>query len=306
MVLAPDEAGYPALLRVMTSPPVLWVRGALADEDALAIAIVGSRQATPYGLEVAERLGADLAARGITIVSGLARGVDTAAHRGALAAGGRTIAVLGCGIDVLYPPESGPLVAEIVHHGAVLSQFPPGAPPHAIHFPARNRILAGLALGVVVVEATERSGALITAGHAGDLGREVFAVPGRITSDTSAGPNGLIAEGAKLVRGWSDVVQELPEPWRRSVVSVPVISGADIRGIEASGGEVPTPDTEEARVLAMLTVDEPQHIEQLIARSGLPAGRVTATLGALEIIGRVRQLGGQRWVTAAPPRARRA
>jgi DNA processing protein len=187
-----------------------------------------------------------------------------------------------------------------------LSPFPPGARPYATHFPARNRVLAALALGVVVVEATARSGALITAGYAGELGREVFAVPGRITSDTSAGTNGLLAEGAKLVRGWSDVVQELPEPWRHAAGPGPAVPGADIPGLQARGGEVPTPKTEEERVLAMLTVDEPQHLEELIARSGLPAGRVTAALGALEILGRVRPLGGQRWIVAPPPRARRA
>ncbi|MBI1845398.1 MAG: DNA-protecting protein DprA [Candidatus Rokubacteria bacterium] len=241
---------YPALLRAVSSPPELWIRGEVIEADALAVAIVGSRRATPYGVEVAEGLAADLAARGVTIVSGLARGVDTAAHRGALTAGGRTIAVLGCGIDVAYPPENTRLAAEIAGHGAVLTQFPPGTAPRAEHFPARNRILAGLALGVVVVEATERSGALITARLAGELGREVLAIPGRITSETSAGPNGLIADGAKLVRSWTDVVQELPEPWRRAVAAVPV----------ATDAEIPALETEEGTVLAMLRVDEPQHV----------------------------------------------
>ena len=173
-------AEFPAHQRDIPAPPDrLWVRGRLIDEDALAVAIVGSRRATPFGLELAERLGGDLAARGVTVVSGLARGIDSAAHRGALEAGGRTLAVLGCGVDVVYPPENRRLATRIAERGAVLSQFAPGTPALAHHFPVRNRIIAGLALGVVVVEAAEQSGTLITAGHAGDLGREVMAVPGR-------------------------------------------------------------------------------------------------------------------------------
>src|SRR5213593_4070047 len=210
MLLTPGDPRYPALLGVIASPPSVHVRGAIVAADGLAIAIVGSRRASTYGLEVAERLAFDLAARGVTIVSGLARGIDTAAHRGALAAGGRTIAVLGCGIDVVYPPENRALARAIEAQGALVSQFAPGMPALPGHFPARNRTLAGLALGVVVVEAADRSGALITAGFAGDLGREVFAVPGRITSPTSAGANRLIQDGAKLVTCWQDIVSELP------------------------------------------------------------------------------------------------
>src|SRR5437773_239288 len=209
-VLTVVDADYPALLAATSSPPPLWVSGTLLDSDGLAIAIVGARRATPYGVEIAERLAADLAARGATIVSGLARGIDTAAHRGALAAGGRTIAVLGCGLDVVYPPENVALARTIEAHGAVVSQFAAGVPALPGHFPARNRTLAGLALGVVVVEAAEKSGALITAGFAGDLGRETFAVPGRITSPSSAGANRLIQDGAKLVTCWQDIVSELP------------------------------------------------------------------------------------------------
>src|SRR5437763_11745064 len=215
--LVPTDPRYPALLAAIPSPPELDVRGALEPGDALAIAIVGARQATAYGLEVAESLAAELGARGVTVVSGLARGIDTAAHRGALAAGGRTIAVLGSGIERVYPAENGALPQEILARGAVVSQFPRTAEPLNYHFPARNRTLAGLALGVVVVEAAERSGALITAGLAGDLGREVFAVPGRISSMTSVGTNRLIQDGAKLTTCWQDVVSELAEPWRRMV-----------------------------------------------------------------------------------------
>ncbi|PYL26791.1 MAG: DNA-protecting protein DprA, partial [Verrucomicrobia bacterium] len=262
--LRPGDPRYPALLGAIPSAPALFVRGELHTDDALAVAIVGSRRATPYGIAAAERLASDLAARGVTIVSGLARGIDTAAHRSALAAGGRTLAVLGCGVDVVYPPENGPLVRAIESHGAILSQFPPGMPALAGHFPARNRTLAGLALGVVVVEAAERSGALITAGFAGDLGRETFAVPGRITSPTSAGANRLIQDGAKLVTCWQDIVSELPEQWRRAV-----------RGLSAPSGEHEAPEkgTDEGRMLQLLAPDEPQHIEHLISRAGFAPER---------------------------------
>src|SRR5213083_1530089 len=224
--LYPGDPNYPALLGAIPSPPTLYVRGAVTVDDALALAIVGARDATPYGVEVAERLAGELGARGVTIVSGLARGIDAAAHRGALDAGGRTLAVLGCGIDVVYPPEHGALARTIEAQGALVSQFARGAPALAGHFPARNRTLAGLSLGVVVVEAAERSGALITAGFAGDLGREVFAIPGRITSALSAGTHRLIQDGAKLVSCWQDIVSELSEPWRRAVRSTVVHDAA--------------------------------------------------------------------------------
>src|SRR5215469_8792937 len=194
------EASYPANLREISTPPErLYVRGALRDVDALAVAIVGSRTATSYGLAVAERLAADLAARGVTVVSGLARGIDGAAHRGALRAGGRTIAVLGSGVDVIYPPEHRRLADDIVEHGALVSQFPPGTAPRSVHFPVRNRVIAGMTLGVVVVEAAAKSGALITARLAAELGREVMGVPGRVTSPASRGVHALIKDGAALV-----------------------------------------------------------------------------------------------------------
>ena len=285
--LQPDAPGYPALLRAVPSPPALWVRGALAADDALAVAIVGARRATPYGLATAERVAAELAARGVTIVSGFARGIDSAAHRGALEAGGRTLAVLGCGVDVVYPPENRALVRAIEARGALLSQFAPGTPALAGHFPARNRTLAGLALGVLVVEAAERSGALITAGFAGDLGREVFAIPGRITSALSAGTHRLIQDGAKLVSCWQDIVSELSEPWRRAVRS----------SVHDAAQAAPEVASDEGTMLALLTPDEPQHIEELIARSGLAAARAATALVALELQGWVRQLAGQRWVS---------
>ena len=294
--LRPGDVGYPALLGAIPSAPALFVRGELRDDDALAIAIVGARRCTPYGIAAAEQLAADLAARGVTIVSGLARGIDTAAHRSALAAGGRTLAVLGCGVDVVYPRENVPLARAIEAQGAILSQFPPGMPALAGHFPARNRTLAGLALGVVVVEAAERSGAFITAGFAGDLGRETFAVPGRITSPTSVGANRLIQDGAKLVTCWQDIVSELPEQWRRAV-----------RGLSAPTGEPHAPEkgSDEGRMLRELALDEPQHIEQLIARTGFAPARAAALLVALELGGWARQLAGQRWVSLET-RARRA
>src|SRR5216110_1338069 len=293
--LYPGDPNHPALLGAIPSPPTLYVRGAVTVDDALALAIVGARDATPYGVEVAERLAGELAARGATIVSGLARGIDAAAHRGALGAGGRTVAVLGCGIDIVYPPEHRALARSIEAQGALLSQFAPGVPALPGHFPARNRTLAGLSLGVVVVEAAERSGALISAGFAADLGREVFAVPGRITSATSAGTNRLIQDGAKLITCWQDVVSELPEPWRRMVRASSPTTQDPAR---------PDGESDEGRILAMLTPDEPQHIERLIARGGLEPARVAATLVALELGGWARQLTGQRWVSVGE-RARR-
>lgn len=295
-VLDPGDSCYPSLLAVLTSPPPLHVRGQIIADDALAVAIVGSRRATEYGIETAGRLASELAARGVTVVSGLARGIDTAAHRGALEAGGRTIAVLGSGVDVIYPPENRSLAAEIERQGAIVSQFAPGTRPLPGHFPARNRILAALALGVVVVEAAERSGALITAGFAADLGREVFAVPGKITSETSRGPHRLIQEGAKLVQDWTDVVQELPEHSRRAVLAPAARSGAS---------DQPADRSPEGRVLALLEPGEPRHLEALIEAAGQDAGRVSAALVALEIGGWTRQLPGQRWVRVEE-RARRA
>jgi DNA processing protein len=283
----PSDTAYPAALTALTPAPELWLQGTVVPDDALAVAIVGARRASAYGAEVAERLASDLAARGVTIVSGLARGIDTAAHRGALAAGGRTIAVLGAGIDVVYPPENVALAREVAAHGALLTQFAPGMPPLPQNFPTRNRTLAALALGVVVVEAAERSGSLITAGFAGDLGREVFAVPGKITSPTSAGAHKLLRDGATLVERWSDVVQELPEPWRRRVRAAAVSS-------MALGG--PVSGSDEARMLGLLNVDEAQHIERLIARAGTNAARVGAILTSLELGGWARQLAGQRWI----------
>ncbi|HSE95716.1 MAG TPA: DNA-processing protein DprA [Methylomirabilota bacterium] len=279
---------YPAALAgIPEAPPFLLVRGRLGREDALAVAVVGSRQATGYGLRMAARLGTDLGARGVTVVSGLARGVDTAAHRGALDGGGRTVAVFGCGLDVVYPAENRPLVERVVAAGAAVSQFPMGTRPMPGNFPMRNRVIAGLTLGTVVVEAAERSGALITARFAGELGREVYAVPGNVSSAVSAGTNRLIQDGAKLVGGWEDVVAEWPPTWREALRPGP---GPDLAAGVPPGGA----DTEERQLLALLG-DEPVPIDAVIERSGASSGQVAAGLVRLELQGLVRQLPGQRY-----------
>jgi DNA processing protein len=285
-----SDADYPALLRpIDLPPPFLLVRGDLVREDALGVAIVGSRRGSPYGLRVAERLGADLGGRGVTVVSGLARGIDTAAHRGALDAGGRTVAVLGSGVDVVYPPENGHLAREVARAGAVVSQFPMGTPPLPHHFPARNRLIAGLTLGTVVVEAAERSGALITARLAGELGREVYAVPGNVSSEGSQGTNSLIRDGARLTQGWEDVVAEWPADLRgalRSVIASGSSSGGDVAELPAPGRSA----------LLELLGDEPVAIDTLVEQSRLPSGQASAELIALELRGLVRRIDGQRYI----------
>jgi DNA processing protein len=282
LVTLEDEEYPPALKQIPLPPPFLFVRGTLARDDALAIALVGSRRPTGYGLRMAERLAGDLAARGVTIVSGLARGVDTGAHRGAMGAAGRTLAVLGSGVDVVYPPENRGLAREVTAAGAVVSQFPMGTPPLPAHFPIRNRVIAGLALGTVVVEAAERSGALITARLAGEIGREVYAVPGNVSSPVSQGTNQLIQDGARLVRDWEDVVAELAPMWRAAVRPLAAPEGA--AAAEAGGAVLP------------LLGEEPVAIDHVIERTGLPAGEVAASLTDLELRGLVRKLPGQRYV----------
>lgn len=285
-----EDAEYPSSLRAIDlPPPFLLIRGGLLREDGLAVAIVGSRRGTPYGLRVAERLSADLGARGVTVVSGLARGVDTAAHRGALGAGGRTLAVLGSGVDVVYPPENRRLAAEVVEAGAVVSQFPMGTAPLPHHFPARNRVIAGLTLGTVVVEAAERSGALITARLAGELGREVYAVPGNVSSPGSLGTNSLIQDGAKLVQGWEDVVAEWPPEWRRALRPLSAPGASTQR--EAEGPVEPG----ERAILALLG-EEPVAVDAVVERSRLPSSQVSAGLMALELRGLVRRIAGQRYI----------
>ena len=304
-----EDAEYPAPLReIPDAPEVLHVRGGLVREDALAVAVVGSRRATPYGLGVAEDIGAALASRGVTVVSGLARGIDSAAHSGALRAGGRTIAVLGCGVDVIYPPENRRLAEDIERRGALVSQFAPGTPPLAYHFPIRNRVIAGLALGVVVVEATEQSGALITARLAAELGREVMAVPGRVTSPQSRGTHALLKDGAALVEDWEDVIDALPTCWRACVkILAPHTAHsrdhlahgqhAD-RHVEAQEGQDAqdhVQDHDRQRLLDAVGED-PITIDDVIEKSGLGSGRAAALLLELELEGRIRQIEGKRFV----------
>jgi DNA processing protein len=298
--IALGDARYPENLREITTPPErLYVRGRFAEDDALAVAIVGSRAATSYGLAVAERLAADLAARGVTVVSGLARGIDSAAHRGALRAGGRTIAVLGSGVDVIYPPENRRLAGEIESHGAVVSQFEPGTRPLSGHFPARNRVIAGLALAVVVVEAAEKSGSLITAGFAGEMGREVMAVPGLLTSAQSVGAHRLIQDGAALIQGWEDVVSQLPLRWRDRITStsmkITAMRPAPARPDTFEAGHLAHHQSEHSQLLGLIG-EEPTDIDGIIERSGMTPGRAAALLVTLEVEGRIRQLEGKRFV----------
>jgi DNA processing protein len=293
--LSPADARYPSrLAEVPDAPATLHVRGALVDADALAVAIVGSRRATPYGLDVAETLAADLAARGVTIVSGLARGIDAAAHRGALRVGGRTLAVLGSGVDVIYPPENRRLAAEITERGALLSQFAPGTPPLPQNFPTRNQVIAALSLAVVVVEAAEKSGSLITARLAAELGREVLAVPGRITAPESRGANRLIQDGAHVAMGWEDVVGVLPERWKARVTATAGIGRAGDAAAAGRGALEGEPSG--YRSILELLGEDPIDIDHVIERSGLGAGRVSAALLELELEGRVRQIEGKRFV----------
>jgi DNA processing protein len=298
--IALGDARYPENLREITTPPErLYVRGRFAAADALAVAIVGSRAATSYGLAVAERLAADLAARGVTVVSGLARGIDSAAHRGALRVGGRTIAVLGSGVDVIYPPENRRLAGEIESHGVVVSQFEPGTRPLSGHFPARNRVIAGLALAVVVVEAAEKSGSLITAGLAGEMGREVMAVPGLLTSAQSVGAHRLIQDGAALIQGWEDVVSQLPLRWRDRITPTPMNTTAmrahPARPDTSEASPVAPYQSEHSQLLGLIG-EEPTDIDGIIERSGMTPGRASALLVTLEVEGRIRQLEGKRFV----------
>jgi len=271
-VLTLPQDSYPRRLRegVPDPPPVLYVRGSLVTGDERAVAIVGARQATPYGLEVARRLAHDLAALGCTIISGLALGIDAAAHRGAIEAGGRTIAVLGNGIDQVYPPSHHALAREVERHGALLSEFPLGTGPQRHHFPIRNRLISGLSLMVVIVEAAEASGSLITARMAQEQGRDVGAVPGPVTSPLSAGTHRLILDGARLVRGWVDVVEELPERYR-----------PDPRLLRA-GAEAQL-DERARRILAVLSPEAPRHLDVLAGELRESAGGLLADLLALEL-----------------------
>lgn len=286
-VLTIDDAAYPRRLReIYAAPPVLFVRGRLAPGDDDALAIVGTRHATGYGRTVTERLAGDLARAGVTIVSGFARGIDTHAHKAALEAPGRTIAVFACGLDVVYPPENRGLVERIAATGAFVSEHPLGTRPEATNFPARNRIVSGLTRATLVVEAGERSGALITAQFAADQGRDVLAVPGPITSPRSIGTNRLIQDGARLVQTADDVLAEL---------GLSPASGAPPAEQLGFGTPFPSSDVE-ALVLAKLA-EEPLSADDLSRALARSSAEVATALTMLELKGRIRQVAGLNYPT---------
>lgn len=296
-LLTLEDPDYPVRLAEIYDPPLLlFIRGELRASDERCIAIVGTRRASPYGLRVAERFGCDLAARGITVVSGMASGIDSAAHRGAIEAGGRTIAVLGCGVDVVYPPQNADLMRQITDHGCVVSQFPMGTKPAAGHFPYRNRIISGLTLGTVVVEAPSSSGALITARQAAEQGREVFAVPGPIGVHTSEGPHALIRDGAKLVEKIDDILVELDLP----VPSLqPAAKGEPGAPPIPRRTDTPAPATNplEQDILASLSPNG-SFVDEIAAACRISISEALSTLTMLELRGLVRQFSGKRFAPA--------
>jgi DNA processing protein len=284
-VITMKDRRYPQnLLNTNDPPPLLYIRGEILKKDDLAVALVGSRMAGEYGKMATEKISYDLAARGVTVVSGMARGIDSAAHRGAIKACGRTIAVLGCGIDTIYPPENKDLFAEIVDHGAVISEFPISTPPLPVNFPKRNRIISGLSLGVVVVEAGTKSGSLITARLALEQGRDVFAVPGSIDSLRSKGTHHLIKQGAKLVEGADDILAEVLPQWEQPQR---IQEERKEREKELDGA---------ARTVLDLLSLNPLHIDDLISRSNMRSCEIAALLLDLELKGWLRQLPGKMFV----------
>jgi DNA processing protein len=312
-----DDPNYPLRLAEIYDPPLaVFVRGQFARGDMPCIAVVGTRRASPYGIHMAETLSRQLASRGFAIVSGLATGIDAAAHRGALEAGGQTIAVLGNGVDVVYPAQNADLMKELVQYGCLLSQHPMGVKPSRGHFPYRNRIISGLCLGTVIVEAPLRSGALITARHAAEQGREVFAVPGQVGSLNSQGPHALIREGAKLVETVDDILVELdvaaeqvepqglPRPRSDSAGRQETESPPEPRiQQEEKTPEEPAPrpsstqldiSPAEDSVLKALTADG-SFVDEIAASSGLSISEALSSLTMLEIKGLVRQFSGKRF-----------
>jgi DNA processing protein len=300
------DTRYPALLREIFDPPILlFARGRLELLQPFHFAMVGTRRPTPYGLAAAERLSADLARAGLTIVSGMARGIDTAAHRGAFAAGGDTVAVLGCGVDIIYPSENRKLAADLCAKGLLLSEFAMGSTAFPQNFPIRNRIISGLSAGVLVVEGAQYSGSAITAKLALDQGREVFAIPGNITSKASWGPNLLIKQGAKLVQDWNDVIVELPAEVRRQLIErgrnrLLGNAAASAEGGQASllegqaNGSLPELGR---RLLAVLQVDTAVHLDDLLQIvEDSSASEMIAALFELEMLGLVKQLPGKNFV----------
>lgn len=275
-----DEAYPQRLKEIDQPPPVLYLRGELIPEDTWAVAIVGTRRVTPYGRQVTEEIASFLAANGITVVSGLARGIDSIAHNAALKAGGRTLAVLGSGVDRIYPPENRVLTDQIIEHGAVLSDYAPGTPPESSNFPPRNRIISGLSMAVVVIEAGKTSGALITAEFAAEQGREIFAVPGNILAPQSKGTNKLIQQGAHPLLSASDIMQAL------NLTRV---------GQHKAARKVLPADDVEAKLLTAMR-DEPLHVDEIRNQTGLPVEKVSSTLVMMELKGMVRQVGNMQYV----------
>jgi len=289
-VLTFNDEEYPAILRaIVDSPIVLYVKGRLPENLSLSIALVGSRGASLYGMSIAAQWSARFVELGFTVVSGMARGIDTAAHTGALKAHGQTVAVLGCGLSTVYPPENEKLFAEIAASGAVISEFPMTMPPMAHNFPRRNRIISGLSMGVVVVEAAAKSGALITADFALEQGREVYAVPGKVDSPTSKGVHGLIKQGAKLVSCVEDILEDI-HPQLLQEVRAHVVLPEIKEPVALESLSEP-----EQQIYRFIS-DRPVHIDQLIDRCGTDALRVTTVLSCLELKHLVKQLPGKLFV----------
>ncbi len=288
--------GYPRLLSEIFDPPVvLYARGNVRALESPAVAIVGTRRPTVYGLQVAEGLAEDIGQRGVAVVSGLARGIDAAAHRGALRARGQTIAIFGCGIDIVYPREHQRLVRQILEDGLIVSEFAPGTSPSPQNFPVRNRIISGLSLGTLIVEASEYSGSLITARLAMEQNREVYAVPGNLTSPQSFGPNYLIKQGAKLVQSWRDIVEEFPADLRSSILAREDAGPARPRELDLL-------TTEENALLGLLETDRATSFDKIYLRSGLEISRLSNLLLDLEMRGWVRQVPGNLFLKLLVPR----
>ncbi len=285
-VLTWQDDHYPSrLAECNNAPPVLYLRGEYQPDDEWAVAIVGTRRITAYGRQVAEQIARTLAASGVTVVSGLARGVDAIAHKSAIDAGGRTLAVLGCGVDRIYPPEHRQLTEEVIANGALISDYPLGTPPDARNFPPRNRIISGLSMATVVVEAGVKSGALITANFAVEQSREVFAVPGNVLSPQSKGPNRLIQQGAHPLLDPKEILE---------ILELSLIS-------EHREARVVLPsDATEARLFEILG-HEPLHVDEIRAQVDLPIEKVTAALSMMELKGMIRQVSGMRYYAVREP-----
>jgi DNA processing protein len=292
-----DSDDYPPLLKQIPDAPLfLYVRGDVKVLSQYAVAMVGTRRPSAYGSSVAHRLAHDLAQRQLVVVSGLARGVDSASHRGALEAHGKTVAVLGSGIDVIYPRENKSLAEEVAKSGAMISEFPLRTGPTPENFPIRNRIISGLSLGVVVVEAAEYSGSLITARLALEQNREVFAVPGNITSAQSFGPNHLIKQGAKLVDQWMDVIEEFPAEVRMALMPPAEVFEREPIGQEAASLFQASLTPEQKAVFEVLRADQTTFVDEIVTAANVPHPRVLAALLELEMNGLIRQLPGKNFI----------